>query len=76
MDEKTELPKLKILLRAIDTPYARDNGLGSINKLDLDNQVDDVGSAFALKTRPPADQIFNSGFLPPKSERIPRSAAK
>ena len=76
VDEKAELPKLKILLRAIDTPYARNNGLGSINKLDLDNQVDDVASAFALKTRPPADQIFNSGFLPPKADRIPRSAAK
>ena len=72
IDEKTELDKLKITLRAIDTDSSRSNGLGSLNKLVLDNQVDDVAAAFNLKTKPSADFIFNSSFLPPKSERIPR----
>jgi len=75
-DPKTGLQKLKILLRVIDTPFAQRNGLGAINKADLDKQVEDVTAAFGLKTKPSADQIFNSSFLPPKSERIPRSASK
>ena len=72
IDEKVELEKLKITLRSIDTPFARSNGLGAINKLDLENQVDDVAAAFQLKTKPNADLLFNSSFLPPQSERIVR----
>lgn len=70
--EKVELDKLKIMLTAIDTPYTRSNGIGAINKLQMENQVDDVASSFTLKTKPNTDLIFNSSFLPPKSERIPR----
>jgi NitT/TauT family transport system substrate-binding protein len=76
IDEKNELEKLKITLRAIDTDYSRSNGLGSLNKLVLDNQVDDVAAAFNLKTKPSADFIFNSSFLPPKSERMPPAVPK
>ena len=75
-DPKTGLDKLKILLRVIDTDFAQRNGLGAIDKLDLEKQVDDVTAAFGLKSRPDADRIFNSSFLPPKSERVPRSAPK
>lgn len=73
IDEKLELEKLKITILSIDTPFARSNGLGAINKLDLENQVEDVVNAFALKVRPNADLIFNSSFLPSRSERTPRS---
>jgi NitT/TauT family transport system substrate-binding protein len=76
IDDKTELEKLKITLRSIDTEYSRANGLGSLNKLVLDNQVEDVAASFNLKTKPSADLIFNSSFLPPKSERMPPAAAK
>lgn len=74
-DPKTALEKMKILLRVINTDFAHANGLGAINKLDLENQVDEVASAFGLKTKPNVDHIFNSSFLPPKSERIPRAPA-
>jgi len=60
----------------IDTPFAHRNGLGAINQADLEKQVEDVTAAFGLKTKPSAGQIFNSSFLPPKPERIPRSASK
>ncbi len=76
IDEKAELEKLKITLRSIDTDYSRANGLGGLNKLVLDNQVEDVAAAFNLKTKPSADFIFNSSFLPPKSERMLPAAAK
>jgi len=75
-DPKTGLQKLKILLRVINTDFAHRNGLGAINTADLRKQVADVTQAFGLKTKPAADGIFNSSFLPPKSERIPRTAAK
>ena len=74
-DPKTALAKMKILLRVINTDFAHANGLGAINKADLEKQVEDVASAFNLKTKPNADQIFNASFLPPKAERIPGTPA-
>ena len=68
-----EVSKPNVQLRVINTDFAHANGLGAINKQDLENQADQVAAAFALKTKPNADQIFNSSFLPPKSERIPRT---
>ncbi len=72
IDEKLELEKLKITLRAIDTDFARSNGLGEISKPALDKQVDDVAWAFKLKSKPNSELLFNPSFLPPRSERIPR----
>jgi NitT/TauT family transport system substrate-binding protein len=71
IEESRELQKLQLTLRSIDTPAARSGGLGAINKVALENQVDDVTAAFGLKTRPNADLIFNSDFLPPRQERVP-----
>ncbi len=76
INDKNELDKLKITLTSIDTDYARANGLGSLSKLVLDNQVDDVAAAFNLKVKPNSDFLFNSSFLPPKSDRLPPAAAK
>jgi ABC-type nitrate/sulfonate/bicarbonate transport system substrate-binding protein len=73
IDESRELTKLKLTLRSIDTPGARSGGLGAINKVALENQVDEVTAAFGLKTKPNADLIFNSDFLPPRQERLPKA---
>ena len=72
-DEARELAKLKLTLRSIDTPFARSNGLGEIRKLELENQVEDVATTFNLQSRPNPDLIFNSEFLPPRAERLPRA---
>jgi NitT/TauT family transport system substrate-binding protein len=70
IDEALELRRLKgVLDQFIATPTARDNGLGAISKLRLENQVDQVTQALKLSTTPNADQIFNSSFLPPRGER-------
>jgi NitT/TauT family transport system substrate-binding protein len=69
LNEADELEKLKLILEFMNTPNTRADGLGSIRKLKLDNQVDDVVMAFALKTRVSPDGIFNSSFLPPRGER-------
>jgi hypothetical protein len=76
VDEARELQKLRLTLRAIDTETARSGGLGAINKVALETQVDDVTAAFGLKTKPNADLIFNSDFLPPRGDRIPRAPAR
>jgi NitT/TauT family transport system substrate-binding protein len=70
IDTAMELRRLKGLLdNFVVTAATRADGLGAISKLRLDTQVDDVARAFALKTPPSPDLIFNSSFLPPKSER-------
>ena len=72
LNEADELEKLKLLMEFVDTPNTRSNGLGVINKLRLDTQVDDIALAFGLKNKPSPDLIFNSGFLPARSERMYR----
>jgi NitT/TauT family transport system substrate-binding protein len=76
VDDARELAKLRLTLRAIDTDTARAGGLGAINKVALETQVDDVTAAFGLKVKPNPDLIFNSDFLPPRGERIPKSPAR
>ncbi len=75
-DEARELQKLLLTLHAIDTATARSNGLRAINKVALETQVDDVTAAFGLKAKPNPDLIFNSDFLPPRAERIPRASPR
>ena len=69
LNEADELEKLKLILEFVDTANTRSDGLGSIRKLRLENQVDDIYSAYGLKSKPSADLIFNSSFLPARSER-------
>lgn len=69
IDEKVELERFTWLIPAMVTNRTRSNGLGAINKLDLENQVEGVAQAFGLKSPVNADLIFNSSFLPPRSER-------
>ena len=67
--EATELRKLKMAIEFIDTPVQRASGMGAINKLRLDNTVDQVSAAYGLKNIVSADSIINSSFLPPAAER-------
>jgi NitT/TauT family transport system substrate-binding protein len=71
-DPQVALQKLQILLRVIDTPYARESGLGGLEMADLRVQVDEVTRAFGLKTHPDAEALFSAAFLPPVSERMIR----
>jgi NitT/TauT family transport system substrate-binding protein len=70
-DTKADVEKLKIQLRVIDTPFARERGLGDIDKAVLKKQVDDISEIYGLKTKPDADKLFDLSFLPPKAERMP-----
>ena len=70
-DTKADVEKLKIQLQVIDTKFARERGLGDIDKAALHKQVDDISTLYALKSKPDADKLFDLSFLPPKSERMP-----
>jgi NitT/TauT family transport system substrate-binding protein len=70
-DSKSDLEKLKIQLRVIDTDFAREHGLGDIDKAAVAKQVDLTSQIFHLKAKPDPEEIFDLRFLPPKAERIP-----
>ena len=58
----------------IDTPEARQLGLGDVNDERLKSSIAIVSSAFELAKQPDAAQVFDRGFLPPKAERMPPTA--
>lgn len=68
---KTELERLNLLRPAILTERTRVTGLGFVDKTTLENQIEYVNSSVQMKTKPSADQVFNSSFLPPLPERLP-----
>ena len=55
----------------IDTPEARQLGIGDVDDDRLKSSIGIVSSAFELPKQPTAAQIFDSAFLPPKAERLP-----
>ena len=67
--EATELKRLKMMLEFVDTPVARREGLGGINKLRFDSTIDRVVAAFGIKSTVSPDGIFNSSYLPSARER-------
>lgn len=70
-DTKADVQKLKIQLQVVDTKFARERGLGDIDKAALAKQVNDISALYALKSKPDADKLFDLSFLPPKAERMP-----
>ena len=71
VDERIEIQRYMLLMPAVVTERTRKNGFGAIDKRTLEDQVDFVASAIALKSRPTVDMVFNPSFLPPQAERMP-----
>jgi NitT/TauT family transport system substrate-binding protein len=55
----------------IDTPEARELGVGDVNDDRLKSSIAIISTSFELPRQPEAAQIFDRGFLPPKTERLP-----
>jgi NitT/TauT family transport system substrate-binding protein len=55
----------------IDTPEARELGIGDVNDERLKSSIAIVSSAFELSRQPDVVQVFDHGFLPPRAERLP-----
>jgi NitT/TauT family transport system substrate-binding protein len=70
IDEALERRRLRLAIdTVIATPAFRANGIGAANRQKLQATVAQVVEAFNLQTRPNADALFNSAFLPAASER-------
>ena len=67
--EATELKRLKMMIEFVDTPVARRDGIGGINKLRFDNTIERVVAAFGIKSQVSPDGIFNSSYLPASGQR-------
>ena len=67
--EATELKRLKMMIEFVDTPVARKDGIGGINKLRFDNTIERVVAAFGIKSQVSPDGIFNSSYLPASGQR-------
>jgi NitT/TauT family transport system substrate-binding protein len=55
----------------IDTPEAREKGIGDIDDARMNKASDIVAQSFELARRPTAGEVFNRSFLPPKADRTP-----
>jgi len=58
----------------IDTPEARQLGLGDLSDARLASSIATMAAAFELPAKPEPAAVFNRGFLPPKSDRVPPAA--
>jgi NitT/TauT family transport system substrate-binding protein len=47
----------------------RANGLGGVDRARLERAIAQVADAFALPSRPPAEQVFTDAYLPPAAAR-------
>jgi ABC-type nitrate/sulfonate/bicarbonate transport system substrate-binding protein len=70
LDEKVELERWRITQQYVAAPDTQSHGLGDIRKLLLEQQVEEVIEVYGLKTRVPADGVFNTSMLPPRAERL------
>jgi len=68
---KQEMERLSLLRPAIETARTRTTGFGYVDKATLEKQIEYVASSVSLKSRPKAEELFNSSFLPPQQERLP-----
>ena len=69
-DPAIELDRLKMSLRDnFVTPWVRANGFGGVDMARLAKSIDQIALTYEFKNRPKAEDIFNSQYLPPASER-------
>jgi NitT/TauT family transport system substrate-binding protein len=68
--KEVELERLRMAIRDnIVTPEVRANGFGRIDYGRLKESIDQIGLAFPFKSKPKAEDIFDSSMLPPVGDR-------
>ncbi|WP_249977450.1 ABC transporter substrate-binding protein [Vreelandella olivaria] len=71
IDVDMETRRLKLALDSVvDTPDAREFGVGGVDEERLVQAIQLVADAYDLPTLPSPDQVFNSRYLPPVDERM------
>ncbi|XKF16753.1 ABC transporter substrate-binding protein [Halomonas sp. BLK-85] len=71
IDLEMETRRLKLALDSVvDTPDARENGVGDIDTQRLAEAIQLVGDAYSLPTLPDAEDVFDSAYLPAQDDRM------
>ncbi|MGM0521633.1 MAG: ABC transporter substrate-binding protein [Pseudomonadota bacterium] len=71
IDVEMETRRLKLALDSVvDTPDARENGVGDIDEARLAKAIQLVGDAYSLPTLPEVEDVFDSAYLPPQEARM------
>jgi NitT/TauT family transport system substrate-binding protein len=60
----------------IDTPEAREFGLGDVSDVRLKSAIATIATSFELPRLPPQGDIFDRSFLPARAERVPPVIAR
>jgi NitT/TauT family transport system substrate-binding protein len=68
-DPAVEIVRLKWALEFVMTPQVRRTGMGDVDPARLSKHIDIVTDGFQLPRRLPPEMVFDSGFLPPPTER-------
>jgi NitT/TauT family transport system substrate-binding protein len=68
--KEVELERLRMAIRDnIVTPEVRANGFGAVDRVRLEESINQIGLAYTYKAKPKAEEIFDASFLPPAAER-------
>ncbi|UZE50794.1 ABC transporter substrate-binding protein [Rhodopseudomonas sp. P2A-2r] len=75
---KKDIEKRRLLYvykTLIDTPEARELGLGDVGDKRLTSAIATVAASFELPKVPASGDVFDRGFLPAKADRVPPTVA-
>jgi NitT/TauT family transport system substrate-binding protein len=68
--KEVELERLRMAIREnIITPEVREDGVGAIETVRLEQSIDQIGLVYNFKAKPKTADIFDASFLPPLAER-------
>lgn len=71
IDVEMETRRLKLALDSVvDTPDAREHGVGDVDNERLGQAIQLVADAYDLPSVPSSEQVFNARFLPSQEERM------
>ncbi len=75
---KKDIEKRRLLYvykNLIDTPEARDLGIGDVSDSRLTSAISTIATSFELPRVPAVSDIFDRSFLPAKADRVPAAIA-
>jgi NitT/TauT family transport system substrate-binding protein len=75
---KKDIEKRRLLYvykTLIDTPEARDLGIGDVSDSRLTSAISTIATSFELPRVPAVSDIFDRSFLPAKTDRVPAAIA-
>jgi NitT/TauT family transport system substrate-binding protein len=73
---KKDIEKQRLLYvykTLIDTPEARELGIGDVSDARMANAITTIAESYELANAPKAAQVFDRAFLPPKADRMPKA---